>query len=282
MLLVEQNATMALSIAHVRLRAGERQGRQGRPRRRAARGPGHPGVLPGRRRGGPPVVPRREDLPAQEDVVGVEPWQPSRSSSVDGITLRFGGVTALDDVSFDVLPGRAVRRHRPERRRQDVDLQLPQRRVPAAGGLDHARRATSSSAGRRPPIAALGVARTFQNLGLFANLTVIDNLMLGRHHLMRTGFVAGALWFGRARREEIEHRERCEEIIELLELEPYRQAAGRRAALRHPEAHRAGPGPGHGPAAAAARRAGGRHEPRGDRGHGPLHPRDPRRSSTWR
>ena len=55
----------------------------------------------------------------------------------------------------------------------------------------------------------------------------------------------------------------------------------RPAALRHPEAHRAGPGAGHGAAAAAARRAGGRHEPRGDRGHGPLHPRDPAPTSAW-
>ena len=67
-----------------------------------------------------------------------------------------------------------------------------------------------------------GVARTFQNLGLFAHLTVIDNLMLGRHHLMRTGFVTGALWWGRAKREEVAHREAVEEIIELLELEPHR------------------------------------------------------------
>jgi branched-chain amino acid transport system ATP-binding protein len=71
-------------------------------------------------------------------------------------------------------------------------------------------------------IAELGVARTFQNLGLFTNLNAVDNLMLGRHHLMHTGFVAGALWWGRARREEVVHRARVEEIIDLLELAPYR------------------------------------------------------------
>ena len=79
--------------------------------------------------------------------------------------------------------------------------------------------------GRRPAaIAALGVARTFQNLALFTNLDVVDNLMLGRHHLMRTGFVSGALWWGRAKSEEVSHRRRCEEIIDLLELQPYRHA----------------------------------------------------------
>ena len=66
------------------------------------------------------------------------------------------------------------------------------------------------------------MARTFQNLGLFTHLSVIDNLMLGRHHLMRTGFVTGAVWWGRAKREEVEHRAAVEEIIELLELEAYR------------------------------------------------------------
>ena len=66
------------------------------------------------------------------------------------------------------------------------------------------------------------MARTFQNLGLFSHLTVIDNLMLGRHHLMRTGFLSGALWVGGAKREEVEHRAQVEEIIDLLELEAHR------------------------------------------------------------
>ena len=73
-----------------------------------------------------------------------------------------------------------------------------------------------------PETAEAGVARTFQNLALFSNLTVVDNLMLGRHHLMKTGALAGALWWGQARREEIRHRRRCAEIMDLLDLGPYR------------------------------------------------------------
>src|SRR3712207_8048979 len=67
---------------------------------------------------------------------------------------------------------------------------------------------------RRCPaaIARMGVARTFQNLGLFVNLSVIDNLMLGRHHLMSTGFLSGALWWGRAKREEIRSEEHTSEL----------------------------------------------------------------------
>ena len=69
----------------------------------------------------------------------------------------------------------------------------------------------------------MGIGRTFQNLGLFAHLTVVDNLLLGRHHLMRTGFISGALWWGRAKREELVHREAVEEIVDLLELTSYRK-----------------------------------------------------------
>ena len=65
------------------------------------------------------------------------------------------------------------------------------------------------------------MARTFQNLALFENLDVVDNLMLGRHTLMRTGLLAGAAWYGRARREEIHHRGECAEIVDFLSLGAY-------------------------------------------------------------
>ncbi|GAA4819802.1 ABC transporter ATP-binding protein [Nocardioides caeni] len=78
--------------------------------------------------------------------------------------------------------------------------------------------------GMRPPaIARLGVARTFQNIELFANLTVVDNLMLGRHQHLRYGTLAALLWVGRARGQEVEHRRRVEEIVEFLELEQWRK-----------------------------------------------------------
>lgn len=72
-------------------------------------------------------------------------------------------------------------------------------------------------------IARLGISRVFQNIELFKHITVIDNLMLGRHRLMRTGVLACSWFFGRSCREEIAHRERVEEIIEFLELENYRK-----------------------------------------------------------
>ncbi|RZQ65138.1 ABC transporter ATP-binding protein [Amycolatopsis suaedae] len=140
---------------------------------------------------------------------------------VRGLTLRFGGVTALDSVDLDVDRGELLAVigpngagktsifnclngvYRPQEGTITLDGQPLTGRAPAA-------------------VAALGVARTFQNLGLFTHLTLVENLMLGRHHLMRTGFLTGMLWWGRAKREEIAHRAAVEEVVELLELEPYR------------------------------------------------------------
>ena len=77
---------------------------------------------------------------------------------------------------------------------------------------------------KRPSeIAALGVARTFQNIALFGGLTVLDNLMLGRHVRMRSGVLGSVLYWGLAQREEIRHRAACEEIIEFLKLQDLRK-----------------------------------------------------------
>lgn len=138
-----------------------------------------------------------------------------------GLTLTFGGVTALDDVSFDVGQGELFAIIGPNGAgKTSIFNCLNAVYRPQRGSI---MLAGSELVGRRPSaVAALGVARTFQNLGLFQHLTVLENLLLGRHCAMRTGFLAGALFWGRARREEIVHRHACEDIIELLELEPYR------------------------------------------------------------
>jgi branched-chain amino acid transport system ATP-binding protein len=71
--------------------------------------------------------------------------------------------------------------------------------------------------------ARLGLARSFQNIELFKGMTVVDNLMLGRHIHMKTGLLTGGLFFGPARREEIRNREVVEEIIDFLEIQAIRQ-----------------------------------------------------------
>ncbi|MBC8364267.1 MAG: ABC transporter ATP-binding protein [Actinobacteria bacterium] len=139
----------------------------------------------------------------------------------DDLTLRFGGVTALDNVSFHVNPGELFAVIGPNGAgKTSIFNCLNGVYRPERGSI---RLEGWEVVGQRPvAIARRGIGRTFQNLGLFMNLDLIDNLMLGRHLQMKTGFLAGALWWGRARREEVENRGRVEEIIELLELQTQR------------------------------------------------------------
>ncbi len=137
------------------------------------------------------------------------------------VTLRFGGVTALSEVSFTVERAELFAIIGPNGAgKTSIFNCLNGVYRPQIGSI---RLDGVELIGKRPStIARLGVGRTFQNIGLFTNLDVIDNLMLGRHHLMHTGFLAGAIWVGPARREELVHRERCEEIADLLDLGMYR------------------------------------------------------------
>ncbi len=70
---------------------------------------------------------------------------------------------------------------------------------------------------------ALGIARTFQNIALFRGMTVLDNLLIGRHVHQHTGVLAGALYFGPGQREEIAHRELVEDVIDFLEIQHIRK-----------------------------------------------------------
>lgn len=142
--------------------------------------------------------------------------------AVENVMLRFGGVTALSGVNFQVDAGELFAIIGPNGAgKTSIFNCLNGVYRPQQGSIRFEGR---ELVGTRPArIARLGIARTFQNLGLFTNLGLIDNLMLGRHIRMRTGFFAGAFWWGRAKREEIENRRRCEEIVELLELAEYRQ-----------------------------------------------------------
>ncbi len=139
----------------------------------------------------------------------------------DSVSLGFRGLIALSDVSFAVQPGEMLGIIGPNGAGKTSILNcLNGVYRPSEGDI---RVDGRSVVGLRPPaLAELGVARTFQNLALFVNLSVMENLMLGRHHLLRSGAVTGALWLGRTRREEIANRRRCAELIDFLGLGAHR------------------------------------------------------------
>jgi branched-chain amino acid transport system ATP-binding protein len=142
--------------------------------------------------------------------------------SVENISLRFGGITALADVDLEVKRGDLHALIGPNGAGKTSLFNVISGIYPPTHGevIFEGKRIT-----RKKPHAtvSLGIARTFQNIELFRNMTVIDNLLLGRHQLMRTDPFSAALFRGRALREEIAHRTRVEEIIDFLEIERYRK-----------------------------------------------------------
>jgi branched-chain amino acid transport system ATP-binding protein len=142
--------------------------------------------------------------------------------SVQGVGLEFKGLKALNGVSFDVRRGELFSIIGPNGAGKTSLLNCVSGRYqPTRGQIDFAGQRIS---GRSPAIRAhLGVARTFQNLALFGHMSVIDNVKVGRHHLMRRGFLAGGLyWIGGARQEEHAHHAAVEEVIDFLEIQHIR------------------------------------------------------------
>jgi branched-chain amino acid transport system ATP-binding protein len=137
--------------------------------------------------------------------------------SVEAVTVRFAGVTALDGVSFQVAPRAVHAVIGPNGAGKSTLFNVVSGAYrPASGAV----RFRGVDLTRRPPhdIAGLGVARTFQNIALLGRETVEENLLLGRHHLTRAGFVGTPLRLPRVRREERRHRDRAREIAAFLGL----------------------------------------------------------------
>jgi branched-chain amino acid transport system ATP-binding protein len=141
---------------------------------------------------------------------------------VEDITLRFGGVTAISRVSFDVQPGELFAIIGPNGAgKTSIFNTISQVYKPQQGDI---RFHGTSLMGLRPDkVADLGIARTFQNIELFAQMNVVDNLLTGRHTRMKRSWLAGAVWWGGARREELANRAKVEEIIDFLEIEQWRR-----------------------------------------------------------
>lgn len=140
------------------------------------------------------------------------------------VSLSFGGVQALKDVSFAVHEAELFAIVGPNGAGKTSMLNcISGRYRPDRGRI---RFAGTDLVGLKPSMRAdLGIGRTFQNLALFNHMTVLENILVGRHHLLRNNFLTGMLyWIGGARDEELEHRRAVEEIIDFLEIQHIRHA----------------------------------------------------------
>ena len=139
------------------------------------------------------------------------------------LAIRFGGIQALGGVSFAVERGEILAIIGPNGAGKTTIFNLISRIYdPTAGRLYFEDREITRTPAHR--IAGLGIARTFQNIELFENASVLENLLLGRHAHRRTGLLAEMVFTPAVRRGEIESRARVEEIVERLELEHHRDS----------------------------------------------------------
>ena len=138
------------------------------------------------------------------------------------ITLRFGGVTAIKDITFDIREGEIRAIIGPNGAGKSSMLNVVSGfYVPQEGEVFF-------RGEKRPPlkpfeVARQGIARTFQNIALFEGMSVLDNVMTGRLTQMKAGIVSQSIWRGKAETEEVENREICERVIDFLEIQSIRK-----------------------------------------------------------
>lgn len=138
------------------------------------------------------------------------------------ITLRFGGVTAIKDITFDIKEGEIRAIIGPNGAGKSSMLNVVSGfYVPQEGEVFF-------RGEKRPPlkpfeVARQGIARTFQNIALFEGMSVLDNVMTGRLTQMKAGIFSQSIWRGKAEKEEVENREICERVIDFLEIQSIRK-----------------------------------------------------------
>jgi len=150
------------------------------------------------------------------------PIKTSTKMRIDKLSLSFGGVKALIDVSLEVKDKELLAIIGPNGAGKTCVLNcINGFYKPQEGEIYFEGKKITRM--RPDKIAKMGIARTFQNIELYSGLTALDNLMAARHVLMKQSTAAGALYFGPAHKEEIEHRKAVEDIIDFLEIEPIRK-----------------------------------------------------------
>ena len=142
---------------------------------------------------------------------------------IRNIVLRFGGVTAIKDVSFNIMKGEIRAIIGPNGAGKSSMLNV-------INGFYHPQEGEIWFNGKKRPsmkpyeVAEQGIARTFQNIALFTGMSTLDNIMTGRQLKMKTNFFWQMLRYGPAIQEEVEHREKVEEIIDFLEIQAIRKS----------------------------------------------------------
>jgi branched-chain amino acid transport system ATP-binding protein len=147
--------------------------------------------------------------------------------SAKNLSVRFGGVLAVNNVSFDVKKGEVFTLIGPNGAGKTTVFNLISRiYTPTTGTIDYAGHAGPVRLTDQAPhtIARLGIARTFQNIELFEHATVLQNLLIGRHTHRRTGLWSELFFTGKTRAAEIEAREKVEHVIDLLDLQHHRES----------------------------------------------------------
>lgn len=145
--------------------------------------------------------------------------------SAKNLSVRFGGVLAVNNVSFDVKPGEVFTLIGPNGAGKTTVFNLISRiYTPTTGEIDYlgSQGMVKLTAQAPQDVAALGIARTFQNIELFEHASVLHNLLIGRHTHRQTGFWQDLFFTPSAREAELRSREKAEEVIDFLNLQHYR------------------------------------------------------------
>ena len=145
----------------------------------------------------------------------------AQTLSVRNLSIEFGGVHAVEDVSFDVEPGETFAIIGPNGAGKSTIFNLISRLYePTAGSIHYGEQDLLKLPAHK--VVRTGIGRTFQNIELFEQATVLQNLLVGRHSHMHANPFANFAFLPSVRKNEIEHRRKVEDIIDLMEIAQYR------------------------------------------------------------
>ena len=143
------------------------------------------------------------------------------SLKFENVTLKFGGITALNEISFEVKPKKLYSIIGPNGAgKTSIFNCISGIYRPTTGTVKYGNNNINEL--RPDEVASLGIARTFQNIELFENMTVLDNILIGCHRQLNYGPVSSLLFSKKVKKNEIEARKNAEEIIDFLEIEQFR------------------------------------------------------------